>query len=167
VTALDLSRARLERVRQNLQRLGLSARLAAGDLLDPDAWWDGQPYDRILLDVPCSATGVIRRHPDIKLLRRASDIPGLAARQAAMLRAAWALLRPGGLLLYASCSVLVAENEDVVGGFLAERPDAGDLTGGLTRSWPGRPPGPGPGYQLLPGEAGTDGFYYACLRKHA
>jgi 16S rRNA (cytosine967-C5)-methyltransferase len=167
VTALDLSAARLERVRQNLQRLGLSARLAAGDLLDPAAWWDGQPYDRILLDVPCSATGVIRRHPDIKLLRRASDIPGLAARQAAMLRAAWALLRPGGLLLYASCSVLVAENEDVVGGFLAERPDAGDLTGELTRAWPGRPPGPGPGYQLLPGEAGTDGFYYACLRKRA
>lgn len=165
VTALDLSAARLERVRQNLERLGLSARLAAGDVLDPSAWWDGRAYDRILLDVPCSATGVIRRHPDIKLLRRASDIPGLAERQAAMLRTAWELLRPGGLLLYASCSVLVAENEDVVGGFLADRSDAGDLTGGLTGTWPRRPSGTGPGYQLLPGEAGTDGFYYACLRK--
>jgi 16S rRNA (cytosine967-C5)-methyltransferase len=167
VIAVDLSAARLERVRQNLERLGLSARLAVGDVLEPAAWWDGRAYERILLDVPCSATGVIRRHPDIKLLRRAADIPRLAERQAAMLRSGWALLAPGGLLLYASCSVLAAENEDVVGRFLAERPDADDLTGGFTGAWPGRPPGAGPGYQLLPGEAGTDGFYYACLRKRA
>lgn len=165
VTALDVSESRLERVRENLGRLGLAARVVAGDLCQPSAWWDGRPFDRILLDVPCSATGVIRRHPDIKLLRRARDIPALGRRQATMLRAAWGMLAAGGTLLYTSCSVLRAENEAVVAAFLAEATDAVDRTAEATRDWPPRPAGAGPGYQVLPGEADMDGFFYACLRK--
>jgi 16S rRNA (cytosine967-C5)-methyltransferase len=165
VTALDVSAPRLERVRENLARLGLQAELREGDLGAAAEWWDGQPFDRVLLDVPCSATGVIRRHPDIKVLRRARDIPALARRQAGLLGAAWPLLRPGGRLLYTSCSVLAAENEQVVAAFLRGQPDAGDLTPTLTAGWPARPAGAGPGYQALPGESGMDGFYYACLAK--
>jgi 16S rRNA (cytosine967-C5)-methyltransferase len=163
LTALDVSEARLERVRGSLERLGLQADVRAGDAGDPSAWWDGRPYDRILLDVPCSATGVIRRHPDIKILRRAGDIPTLARRQAQLLRAAWGLLAPGGTLLYTSCSVLRAENEAVVREFLAATPLAADRTPEATRYWPARPDGWGPGYLVRPGEAGMDGFYYACL----
>ena len=163
LTALDVSEARLERVRGSLERLGLQADVRAGDAGDPSAWWDGRPYDRILLDVPCSATGVIRRHPDIKILRRAGDIPALARRQAQLLRAAWGLLAPGGTLLYTSCSVLRAENEVVVREFLAATPLAADRTPEATRHWPARPDGWGPGYLVRPGEAGMDGFYYACL----
>ena len=164
VTALDVSEARLGRVRENLERLGLVALVVAGDVVQPQAWWDGRPFDRILLDVPCSATGVIRRHPDIKLLRRARDIPTLARRQAAMLAAAWGLLRPGGTLLYTSCSVLRAEDEGVIEAFLARAGDATDLTSGRTGGWPARPTA-GPGYLVQSGEADMDGFYYACLGK--
>jgi len=166
LTAVELSAKRLGRVTDNLERLGLRARLVAGDVARPDSWWDGRPFDRILLDVPCSATGVIRRHPDIKLLRRAADIPALAGRQAHMLRAAWSQLAPGGTLLYTSCSILRAENQRVVEAFLGETPAAGDLTPALTSGWPIPSADPGPGHQILPGEAGMDGFYYACLRKH-
>jgi len=137
----------------------------AGDAGDPSGWWDGRPYDRILLDVPCSATGVIRRHPDIKLLRRARDIPALARRQAALLRAVWRLLAPGGTLLYTSCSVLRPENEAVIEAFLKATPEASDRSPVATRDWPARPPGAGPGYLLRPGEAGMDGFYYACVTR--
>jgi 16S rRNA (cytosine967-C5)-methyltransferase len=165
VTAVDIAEQRLTRVRENLERLGLHAQLLAADVASAAGWWDGQPYDRVLLDVPCSATGVIRRHPDIKVLRRARDIPALARQQAGLLGAAWRLVRPGGRLLYTSCSVLAAENERVVAGFLARTPGAIDLTPELTRGWPARPPGAGPGYQVLPGEVGMDGFYYACLSK--
>jgi 16S rRNA (cytosine967-C5)-methyltransferase len=164
VTALDVSEARLGRVRENLGRLGLEARVMAGDVTRPQAWWDGRLFDRILLDVPCSATGVIRRHPDIKVLRQPRDIPALAHRQADMLAAAWGLLRPGGTLLYTSCSVLRAEDEGVIEGFLASAGDAADLTPGLTGDWPDRPT-PGPGYLVQSGEADMDGFYYACLGK--
>jgi 16S rRNA (cytosine967-C5)-methyltransferase len=164
VTALDVSEARLGRVRENLERLGLKARVMAGDIAGPQAWWDGRPFDRILLDVPCSATGVIRRHPDIKVLRRARDIPALAHRQAGMLAAAWGLLRPGGTLLYTSCSVLRAEDEGVIEGFLATAGDAADLTAGRTEGWPDRAAA-GPGRLVQSGEADMDGFYYACLGK--
>jgi 16S rRNA (cytosine967-C5)-methyltransferase len=152
-------------VRESLARLGLEAEVRAGDAGEPGGWWDGRPYDRILLDVPCSATGVIRRHPDIKVLRRARDLPALARRQGHLLRTAWGLLAPGGTLLYTSCSVLRAENEAVVGAFLAATPAAADRTPEGTRDWPVRPAGEGPGYQVRPGEAGMDGFYYACLTK--
>lgn len=165
LTALDVSEQRLGRVRDSLARLGLEAEVRAGDAGDPAGWWDGQHYDRILLDVPCSATGVIRRHPDIKVLRRARDIPVLARRQGQLLRAAWGLLARGGTLLYTSCSVLRAENEAVIEPFLATTPDAVDLTREATRGWPARPGEAGPGYQVRPGEAGMDGFYYACLTK--
>jgi 16S rRNA (cytosine967-C5)-methyltransferase len=163
VTALDLSRPRLERVRDNLRRLGLEARVEAGDVAEASRWWDGRPFDRILLDVPCSATGVIRRHPDIKVLRRARDIPALARRQREMLRAAWPLLRPGGSLLYTTCSALRAENEDAVAAFLAGVSDARDGTSQRCAGWPPRPGGPG--YRVQAGEADMDGFYYACLVK--
>ena len=115
------------------------------------------------LDVPCSATGVIRRHPDIKLLRRPGDIPALAARQGALLDAAWTLLRPGGRLLYTTCSALRAENEAVVAAFLARTPAARDETPAATAGWPARPAGAGPGYRVVAGEADLDGFYYAWL----
>jgi len=165
VTAVDSSAARLERVRANLERLGLAATLVAGDALRPDGWWDGRPYDRILLDVPCSATGVIRRHPDIKLLRRPGDLKTLPRRQRAMLEALWPLLRPGGRFLYTSCSVLKAENAAVVGGFLAATPAAVDTTASAAPGWPPGAPCQDPGHVRLPGEADMDGFYYACLDK--
>ena len=165
LTALDVSEARLARVRDSLARLGLAADVRVGDAGEPGTWWDGRPYDRILLDVPCSATGVIRRHPDIKLLRRAGDIPALARRQGRLLAAAWHLLAPGGTLLYTSCSVLKAENQSVVGAFLAATAQARDKTPVLTADWPPRPSAAGPGYAILPGDTDMDGFYYACLRK--
>ena len=164
LTALDVSEARLGRVRDSLARLGLTADVRTGDAAEPGAWWDGRPYDRVLLDVPCSATGVIRRHPDIKLLRRARDIPALARRQRQLLAASWRVVAPGGTLLYTSCSVLDAENRGVVSDFLAATPEARDVTATLTGGWPPRPAA-GVGYAILPGEAGMDGFYYACLRK--
>jgi 16S rRNA (cytosine967-C5)-methyltransferase len=167
LTALDVSAARLEKVEQNLQRLGLSARTLTGDAADPSAWWDGRPFDSILLDVPCSATGVIRRHPDIKVLRRPRDVRTLASRQARMLRASWDLLRPGGKLLYTSCSVLKAENQSVIGDFLAETQTATDSTVTQLHSAFPLQERPGPGYQVLTGQAGMDGFYYACLTRRA
>jgi 16S rRNA (cytosine967-C5)-methyltransferase len=108
---------------------------------------------------------VIRRHPDIKALRREKDIPALAQRQRALLNASWGLLRPGGTLLYTSCSVLAAENSRTVGGFLGRTPEARDVTPELTAGWPERLRGEGPGYQVMPGEADMDGFYFACLRN--
>ena len=160
LTALDQDPARLERVRDNLNRLRLAARLIAGDAQRPANWWDGVPYDRILLDAPCSATGVIRRHPDIKLLRRETDIAALANRQQALLTVLWPLLRPGGCLLYATCSVLDQENAQVIAQFLSTRPDAKEQP--VTADW-GRPLAQG--RQILPGEAGMDGLYYAVLVK--
>ena len=131
-----------------------------GDLADPEAWWDGEPFDAILLDVPCSATGVIRRHPDIKVLRRPGDIADLANRQRALLTAAWGLLRPGGRLLYATCSLLRAENEAVVTAWLAGNPDArileSDFPGGIDREV---------GRVIALGTSGMDGFFYALLER--
>jgi 16S rRNA (cytosine967-C5)-methyltransferase len=163
LTALDSAPARLERVRENLDRLGLDARVLAGDAREPGHWWDGKPYQRILLDAPCTGSGVIRRHPDIKLLRRPEDVTAMAAQQSALLDALWPLLAPGGRLLYATCSVLRAENAARMSEFLAARPQARAVDLGE----PGWGRRAGPGRQVLPGEAGADGFYYACLVRPA
>jgi 16S rRNA (cytosine967-C5)-methyltransferase len=166
LTALDIDTERLARVGENLRRLRRTAQLLQGDASNPESFWDGQPFDRILVDAPCSATGVIRRHPDIKLLRRRSDIPELVREQLAILEAARRMLAPGGRLLYSTCSVLPEENEDVVGVFLADTPE---LKPAATPSAAQLAPGArerSVGLQLLPGsEAGTDGFYYACLEN--
>lgn len=159
LTAVEREPARLRRMRENLDRLGLSARLIAGDVCTPQQWWDGEPYDRILLDAPCTGTGVIRRHPDIKWLRRAQDVPVLAATQLAMLRALWDLLAPGGVLLYATCSILSAEGDAVIDAFVQDRHDA--------RTEPIEAPigqAIARGLRIAPGGA-HDGFYYARLRK--
>ena len=155
LTALDADAARLARVRENLDRLGLHAALIEGDAARPETWWDGRPFDRILADVPCSASGVVRRNPDVKWLRRPEDIAGFAARQAAMLDALWRLLAPGGTLLYATCSIFREENDEQVAAFLARH--AGDAE---RRSLP-EPLTHG---SLLP-DAEHDGFYYALLAK--
>lgn len=160
LVALEQSVSRLEQMRANLSRLRLDAHLVAGDAARPIDWWDGVLFDRILLDAPCSATGVIRRHPDIKLLRRASDIAALMAQQSVILAALWPLLRPGGRLLYVTCSVLRQENEQVITAFLATHPDAREEP--ITANW-GRCLAHG--RQILPGESSMDGFYYACLVK--
>jgi 16S rRNA (cytosine967-C5)-methyltransferase len=158
--ALDSDAKRLLQVQANLQRLGLAADIRTGDAGVPESWWDGVPYDRILLDAPCSGTGVIRRHPDIKVLRRAADIGPLAARQRALLDALWPLLKPGGRLLYVTCSVLQQENERIVAAFLAAHPNAHEHP--ILAAWGHARP---QGRQILPGEADMDGFYYACLVK--
>lgn len=157
VTALDKDAQRLERVFDNLQRLQLNARVVAADVLDTEQWWQGQLFDRILLDVPCSATGVIRRHPDIRWLRKKSDIAPLVALQQQILQHAWALLKPGGTLLYATCSILPAENSEQVTHFIAHNADAERL--------PLAPADGALSWQILPGSADMDGFFYTLLRK--
>ena len=168
LVALDVDPARCARIADNLSRLRLAAKIVVEDAANA-AWWDGRPFDRILLDVPCSGTGVIRRHPDIKLLRRPDDIPRFATTQLALLRSVYALLAPRGRLLYVSCSVLRAENAAVVGAFLADEPAALDVTESARLLLPGVAPvqGPGPGCALPCGAADADGFYYACLEKRA
>ena len=166
LTAVDIDADRLGRVRENFLRLGVAAQLVAADVREPQSFWDGRHYDRILVDAPCSGTGVIRRHPDIKLLRRAEDIPAFGRTQLEILTAAFRMLAPGGRLVYSTCSVLPAENEAVMARFLEREPQAraapmpqGEALapGGLER---------GIGTQLLcGGAAGTDGFYYACVEK--
>ncbi len=158
--ALDLEAARLKRVQDNLDRLQLSARLMATDVRAVDSWWDGRLFDRILLDAPCSATGVIRRNPDIKLTRQPDDIAELARLQGELLDALWPTLKQGGLLLYATCSVLPTENSDSIGQFLARTPDACELDTGL-HCGIAQPHG----RQLLPQPDGHDGFYYALVQK--
>lgn len=163
LTALDSSEKRLQQVRENLQRLKLSAVVICADAADPDSWWDGQLFDRILLDAPCSATGVIRRHPDIKLLRKNTDIAALQQLQQEILSAAWKMLKPGGLLLYATCSVLPEENELQIRSFLQHTDSAGLQTIGQQVGQNLADIG----QQILPGYAGMDGFYYALLSKAA
>ena len=167
LVAVDVSRERLQRVEDNLQRLGFAATLVCADAAAPGSWWDGRPFDRILLDVPCSATGVIRRHPDIKLLRRSEDIGALAARQLQLLHELWPLLAAGGRLVYASCSALRAETSEVVQAFLRTRADAADITAAAWLEL-GLPPvgAVEVGVRIAAGTSGMDGFYYACLRKH-
>ena len=165
LTAIELDTERLADIHENLERLRLDATVLAADASKPREWWDGKLFDRILLDAPCSASGVIRRHPDIKLLRRATDIEALAGLQTAMLEALWPLLEPSGRLLYVTCSVLAAENDGVISDFLARHSDARedrvlpnynirDLMVETTC-----------GFQALPGTQGLDGFYFACLER--
>jgi len=162
--AIDNSSDRLQRVTDNLSRLGLAASVVTGDALQPDDWWDGQLFDCILLDAPCSASGVIRRHPDIKHLRQSADIEKLSHLQGHILDALWSLLKPGGRLLYATCSVFRAENQDVVQSFL-ERQTAATLADMPLLSG-NEAVSNGPGIQLFPGaKANTDGFYYALMRN--
>lgn len=168
LVAVDISEDRLERVRQNGDRLGVKARLICGDAADPASWWQGEQFDRILLDVPCSASGVIRRHPDIKHLRRQEDIDSLVELQQKILVANWALLKPGGRLLYATCSVFRDENEHQVTRFLKSHKDACLVE---LPEWLDQYPARGnlqklsAGVQLLPLENVNDGFYYALLEK--
>ena len=155
LTALDADAQRSARISRNLLRLGLGARVEVGDALEPQQWWDGRLFDRILADLPCSASGVARRHPDIKWLRRASDVDSFAARQASFLDALWRVLRPGGKLLYATCSVFPQENDAVTESFVGRTPYAKGLAlpDGAAAQW-------------LP-HAEHDGFYYALIEKNA
>ncbi len=165
LSAVEVDRQRIELLHENLRRLGLDATVIAADASKPEEWWDGQPLDRILLDAPCSASGVIRRHPDIKLLRRASDIEALGRLQRSILGALWPLLAPSGRLLYVTCSVLRQENDGVIGEFLQQNADASEtdlLPNNNIRDLMYRTDC---GYQILPGREGLDGFYFACLQK--
>jgi 16S rRNA (cytosine967-C5)-methyltransferase len=155
LTALDVDAARCARISRGLDRLGLSATVQVADCTRPDTWWDGEPFARILADVPCSSSGVARRHPDIKWLRRASDLPAFTARQGAILHALWRLLAPGGKLLYVTCSVFPQENEELVESFVARAAGARRL-----------PLADGQPAQWLPA-AEHDGFYYALIQKQA
>jgi 16S rRNA (cytosine967-C5)-methyltransferase len=160
LVAVDIDGQRVQRIADNVQRLSLVASLITADATKPELWWDGQTFDRILLDAPCSALGVIRRHPDIKLLRRATDIAVLQDLQRQILQAAWTMLSPGGILLYATCSVLKQENASQIKAFLSSQTDAVEII--IDAEWGiaqvcGR--------QILTGESAMDGFYYAKLRK--
>ncbi|MBF9001079.1 16S rRNA (cytosine(967)-C(5))-methyltransferase RsmB [Vibrio nitrifigilis] len=157
VVAIDNDATRLKRVYENLERLNLEATVICGDARKPQEWWQGEQFDRILLDAPCSATGVIRRHPDIKWLRRAEDIEVLATLQSEILDAMWQQLKPGGTLVYATCSITPQENTLQVKAFLERTSDATLI--GSNQEHPGR--------QILPGEEDMDGFYYAVLTKQA
>ena len=160
LVAIDIDEQRLQRVHQNLERLNLNAEVICCDALAVKEWWDGKAFDRILLDAPCSATGVIRRNPDIKLHRTPEDIATLAELQLALLTALWPTLKPGGLLLYATCSILPQENEKLVRRFCETHEDVLhceiDAKWGIKRDY---------GRQLLPQQQGHDGFYYALLQK--
>lgn len=160
LTALDVDAERLARVGSGLERLGLQARLVEGDAARPQDWWDGRRFDRILVDAPCSATGVIRRHPDIRWLRRAGDVERLVELQREIVDALWPLLEPGGILVYATCSILKIENDEQARAFLERHADARGID---NTDMPGRPAGPG--RQVLPGEHGCDGFYYFVARR--
>jgi len=163
--AVDIDPHRLARVRDNLSRGGLHAQLAAADSADPASWWDGTPFDRILLDAPCSGLGVIRRHPDIRLRKSPSDIDKLPELQSRLLRSAWDMLASGGRLVYVTCTVTRSENQGVIAAFLASTPDAAIVPAAAWQGWPGLGEADDIGRQILPGEAGADGFYYAALTK--
>lgn len=159
--ALDIDNKRLARVDENLKRLNLQATLIKGDSAHPETWWDGVLFDRILLDAPCSATGVIRRHPDIKLLRTEADITAVTQLQHDLLHALWPLLAPGGLMVYATCSVMPEENELQIRQFIASQPDC-QFVNSTSFTW-GR--ATSHGWQILPGDNNMDGFFYSLLTK--
>jgi len=160
LVVIELDASRMKRVRENLDRLKLDAELIVADASEPSSWWDGELFDRILIDAPCSASGVIRRHPDIKSLRREEDLSSLTQIQQKILQQAWTLLSPGGELLYVTCSVFRQENEAQLAKLLSEQSDAEEIE--LDVDW-------GVaclhGHQLLPGEDDSDGFYFARVRK--
>ena len=158
LVAVDIDPQRLARTRDNLARTGGHARLVAADAGAPADWWDGVAFERILIDAPCSGSGVIRRHPDIKLHRRAADLEALDARQSALLEAAWGMLAPSGRLVYATCSVLLQEGARQMARFLERHDDAEPIEIRWGRAC-------GPGRQILPGEADMDGFFHACISK--
>ena len=160
MTAVELEPLRMQRVQQNLDRLGLHAELIVGDATDTQSWWDGRMFDRVLVDAPCSASGVIRRHPDIKSLRHADDLDSLTKIQQQILLQAWSMLKPGGTLLYVTCSVLKRENELQIAQLMSVREEAVDID--IDEPW-GNPCAHG--RQLLPGDMDGDGFYYARLKK--
>lgn len=166
VVALDRSQARLKRLSENAQRLGLAdnqrLQTIAAEAQDSQAWWDGEAFDRILLDAPCTAVGVIRRHPEIKWLRTSDQVGEAVNVQSALLRCLWPLLKPGGILVYATCSVLNDENSNQIGQFIGDQENAEIAS--LDVSY-GRPSGEG--LQILPGESDMDGFFYARIRKTA
>jgi len=160
LVAIDIDEQRNQRVIENLERLHLNADVLTVDGLEPNEWFDGTPFQRILIDAPCSATGVIRRHPDIKLLRKASDIEKLVELQAKLLKAIWPLLEKNGVLIYATCSILSAENSQQITRFIDQQPDAKAVK--IDASWGQACEN---GRQIFPGEEKMDGFYYACLTK--
>jgi 16S rRNA (cytosine967-C5)-methyltransferase len=160
LTALEFDARRAQRIGQNLERLGLNADVVIGDAGQPAGWWDGKPFDRILIDAPCSATGVLRRRPDVRLHRRESDIAAMVSQQRQILAALWPLLAPGGRLVYITCSLLRAENDAVVSDWLAGQTDARSVALTLPAGQPASV-----GWQILPGDGDLDGMYYAVLEK--
>ncbi len=160
LTALEFDPKRAQRITQNLDRLGLSASVVIGDAGQPAQWWDGKPFDRILIDAPCSATGVLRRRPDVRLHRRESDIAALVAQQSRILSSLWPLLAPGGRLVYITCSLLRRENDAVVNEWLADQADARAVAFELPVGQAAQV-----GWQILPGDGDLDGMYYAVLEK--
>lgn len=159
--ALDIDKKRLQRVQENLNRLKLQATLLKGDGLNPESWWDRILFDRILLDAPCSATGVIRRHPDIKYLRTAAEISAITQLQQDLLQKLWPLLIPGGIMVYATCSIMPEENEQQISHFIASHPDCQVIT--KEHPWAYATGG---GSQILPGKNNMDGFFYSVLIKN-
>jgi 16S rRNA (cytosine967-C5)-methyltransferase len=160
LVALDIDPSRLQRLQHTLHRLRLSASLCLGDAVNPDSWWDGVVFDRILLDAPCSATGVIRRHPDIKQLRKPKDIAALQIQQRKLICALWSLLAKGGMLLYVTCSILPQENRQLIQWVRGIYADAINVSPEM--EWARTD---SQGWQILPGEMDMDGFFYACLQK--
>jgi len=160
VTALDVSADRTKMIEQTLNRLGLQANIICADAAEPEQWWDGQLFDRILLDAPCSATGVIRRNPDIKIHRTLEDVQQVVHNQCKLLETLWPMLKPGGILLYATCSILKDENESQILSFLAANDDAVEFE--FESDWGNNER---VGKQVLPGDNDMDGFYYARIQK--
>ena len=159
ITALEVDPLRAKRIEENFTRLGHQGNILVADASQPEEWWNGEKFDRILLDAPCSATGIIRRHPDIKWLRKAKDIEVLAGLQQQILKKVWHLLKPGGTLLYATCSILSEENSQQISDFIANTADA-NLDPSFNQDSDHQV-----GLQILPGQQKMDGFYYARLLK--